>query len=212
MFDAAECMFLYLESSLRVGGDTEGIEIDLPVQREAATGYPLLPASSLKGALRSRARVAASSRSSCWGCSGPPPDSEEHRAHTQQRRRLRFHPASVPGPVVDRPVRLGHQRRDLVSFPRDMAGLRREGRTATATARAATPKQRAWLPRRRCCAASKRWSSRSSRSRSGPPRKFGALGAWMAENAFPDDSVFDFWRSRARAVWWCCPKGPIVTS
>src|SRR5271157_1344692 len=56
MFDAAECMFLYLESSLRVGSGEPGAEIDLPIQREAATGYPLVPGSSLKGVLRARAR------------------------------------------------------------------------------------------------------------------------------------------------------------
>ena len=68
MFDAAECMFLYLESSLRVGSGEPGAEIDLPIQREAATGYPLVPGSSLKGVLR-----AAPGRSrlppSCLPCS-----------------------------------------------------------------------------------------------------------------------------------------------
>ncbi len=57
MFAAAECMFLYLESSLRVGSGPGHDEVDLPLQREAATGYPLLPGSSLKGVLRSRARA-----------------------------------------------------------------------------------------------------------------------------------------------------------
>ncbi len=56
MFDAAECMFMYVESSLRVGSGEDRLEVDLPIQREAATGYPVLPASSLKGVLRARAR------------------------------------------------------------------------------------------------------------------------------------------------------------
>ena len=54
MFDTAECLFLYAESSLRVGSDEERPEVDLPVQR-AATGYPLVPSSSFKGVLRARA-------------------------------------------------------------------------------------------------------------------------------------------------------------
>ena len=56
MFAAAECMFMYVESSLRVGGGEDRLEVDLPIQREAATGYPLCPGSSLKGVLRARAR------------------------------------------------------------------------------------------------------------------------------------------------------------
>ena len=68
MFDAAECMFLYLESSLRVGSGEPGYEIDLPIQREAATGYPLVPGSSLKGVLR--AALARNWRPpSCLPCS-----------------------------------------------------------------------------------------------------------------------------------------------
>ena len=76
MVDAAECMFLYLESSLRVGSEEEGIDIDLPIQREAATGYPLLPASSLKGVLRSRARL-QQAPIELLGLLGSPPESEE---------------------------------------------------------------------------------------------------------------------------------------
>ena len=43
MFAAAECMFMYVESSLRVGSGEDRLEVDLPIQREAATGYPLAP-------------------------------------------------------------------------------------------------------------------------------------------------------------------------
>ena len=46
MFEAAECVFLYVESSLRVGSGEQGGEVNLPLQREPATGYPVVPASS----------------------------------------------------------------------------------------------------------------------------------------------------------------------
>src|SRR5919199_398090 len=45
MFDAADCVFLYLETCGRVGSGEETKEVDLPVQREVATGYPLWPSS-----------------------------------------------------------------------------------------------------------------------------------------------------------------------
>ncbi|MBC7325896.1 MAG: type III-B CRISPR module RAMP protein Cmr4, partial [Moorella sp. (in: Bacteria)] len=49
---------LLAETSLHPGsGQTAGV-IDLPVAREAATGYPVIVGSSLKGALRERAEQA----------------------------------------------------------------------------------------------------------------------------------------------------------
>ena len=57
MFDAAECVFLYLEAGLRVGSGEASLTADVPTQREPATGYPVLPASSLKGSLRNQARL-----------------------------------------------------------------------------------------------------------------------------------------------------------
>ena len=72
MFDAAECMFMYVESSLRVGSGEDRLEVDLPIQREAATGYPVLPASSLKGVLRARAGRSKPPWK-CSACSAPRP-------------------------------------------------------------------------------------------------------------------------------------------
>ncbi len=45
-------LFLYAQSFLHPGAGARTEVIDLPVQREAHTGYPLIPASSLKGSLR----------------------------------------------------------------------------------------------------------------------------------------------------------------
>lgn len=45
-------LYLYAESPVHAGGsDTDGV-IDLPIQREASTGYPVIWGQSLKGALR----------------------------------------------------------------------------------------------------------------------------------------------------------------
>src|SRR3954470_539430 len=75
-FEVAECVFLYLETSSRIGTMEQTREIDLPIQREAATGYPLVPASSLKGALRGRAR-SQQAPLELLGLLGSPPESDE---------------------------------------------------------------------------------------------------------------------------------------
>lgn len=43
------------ETSIHPGTESTGGVVDLPVAREAATGYPLIPSSSMKGTLRNRA-------------------------------------------------------------------------------------------------------------------------------------------------------------
>lgn len=53
MYKYSELMFLYCESPLHAGSGAGLGAVDLPVQRERATGYPLVHGSALKGALRS---------------------------------------------------------------------------------------------------------------------------------------------------------------
>ena len=148
MFDAAECLFLYVESSLRVGGEEDGIDIDLPVQREAATGYPVVPASSLKGALRPRPVAASPDRAA-----GPARLAAGERGITapaQPRGRLGRHPPPFPGPFLGRRLRLGDQPRDPGAVPTRRGRLRREGRARCRNCRPSTPRRRAWRPSARC--------------------------------------------------------------
>ena len=47
---------LFAETSVHPGTESTGGLVDLPVSREAATGFPFIPGSSLKGSLRDKAR------------------------------------------------------------------------------------------------------------------------------------------------------------
>jgi CRISPR-associated protein Cmr4 len=53
MFETSNILFLYVETPLHAGSGTGLGAVDLPIQRERVTGYPLVQASGLKGALRS---------------------------------------------------------------------------------------------------------------------------------------------------------------
>ncbi len=55
-------MGLYSEAALHPGTGSNTGAIDLPIQRERHTGFPLIPASSLKGSLRERAELTWSAR------------------------------------------------------------------------------------------------------------------------------------------------------
>lgn len=52
MFKKAQVMFLYTESSLHCGSGTSLGVIDLPIQREKYTDYPVCQASGIKGVIR----------------------------------------------------------------------------------------------------------------------------------------------------------------
>jgi len=56
MFEAATMLYLYVETPLHVGSGRSLGAVDLPIQREATTGYPIVQASGLKGRLRAEAR------------------------------------------------------------------------------------------------------------------------------------------------------------
>ena len=71
-YEAAALLFLYTETPLHAGtGASLGI-VDLPIQREVHTQYPMIQGSSVKGALRTRARQE-------WGSLPDPNDNNKKR-------------------------------------------------------------------------------------------------------------------------------------
>jgi CRISPR-associated protein Cmr4 len=56
MFDASAMLFIYVETPLHAGTARSLGAVDLPIQRERTTDYPMVQASSLKGRLRAAAR------------------------------------------------------------------------------------------------------------------------------------------------------------
>ncbi len=88
MYEQTRAMFLYCASPLHVGAGTSLGAVDNPIQREVHTGYPMVPGSGLKGALRhlAVARLVAEGRTideakkdpRILAVFGPETDSELH--------------------------------------------------------------------------------------------------------------------------------------
>ncbi len=57
MFEAKSMLFIYVETPLHAGTGRGLGAVDLPIQRERTTDYPIVQASSLKGRLRAAARA-----------------------------------------------------------------------------------------------------------------------------------------------------------
>lgn len=69
-------LFLYTETSLHAGTGSSVSAIDLPIQRERTSGYPLVQGSGVKGALRSQATLSDTEVLRVFG-----PDSANADAH-----------------------------------------------------------------------------------------------------------------------------------
>ncbi len=55
MFEKSAMLYLYVEAPLHAGSGTSLGIVDLPIQRERTTGYPIVQASGLKGCMREAA-------------------------------------------------------------------------------------------------------------------------------------------------------------
>lgn len=55
MYKLAKVLFLYTETPLHTGSGTSLKVVDLPIQRERHTDYPMVQASGLKGSCRNYA-------------------------------------------------------------------------------------------------------------------------------------------------------------
>jgi len=203
MFAAAECMFFYLESSLRVGSGEDRLEVDLPIQREAATGYPLLPGSSLKGVLRARAR-SQQAPAEMLGLLGSEPEGDDRQSSlvvVSDALPLLFPVRSLTGLFawVTSLEIWSRFRRDLAAYgvkvpePPQLPALAPETAGVPPDSPLIGSKQSLVL------------EELSFPNQAA--EEVGALGAWLAEHAFPDDLVFDFWRQRVARGVVLLPEG-----
>jgi CRISPR-associated protein Cmr4 len=193
MFDAAECLFLYLESSLRVGSGKPERDIDLPIQREVATGYPLLPASSLKGVLRARAR-SQQAPVELVALLGSEPDSDEARPSCvaiSDSLPLLFPARALTGLFawVTSLETLSRFARDLAVY--GVKNLKPPQLPATASDTALVALETPLLGTAKTLVLEElSFAVKAS-------EEVGALGTWLAENAFPEDPAYDYWRQKA---------------
>jgi CRISPR-associated protein Cmr4 len=212
MFAAAECLFLYLESSLRVGSGEPRKEVDLPLQREAATGYPLLPASSLKGVLRTAARV-QQAPVELFKMFGSETDSE---SAGEGAGAAQLQPSSIvvsDGLPLLFPVRslsglfawatsleiIARFQRDLTAYGATLPALPQLPALGPDTAGVA-PETPLLGARKVLVLEELSFTAQAS-------PEVASLGSWLADNAFPDDPVFDYWRQRAAQGLALLPEG-----
>lgn len=95
MFEAKSMLYLYVETPLHAGSGASLGVVDLPVQRERVTGYPMVQASGIKGKLRAEANELGKSPDEIKIVFGPeagPGASEHAGAFTPGDARLLLFP------------------------------------------------------------------------------------------------------------------------
>lgn len=83
MFEAMRLIFIYAETPIHAGSGQGFGAIDLPIQRERTTHYPMIQASTLKGRLRAEAAEKCNSvltREELWAIFGPETDKASEHA------------------------------------------------------------------------------------------------------------------------------------
>jgi len=203
MFDAAECVFLYLEAGLHVGSGEEGLVADLPIQREPATGYPVVPASSLKGTLRDRARLQRATPE-LLALLGSAPESDDRQPSwivLSDALPLLFPVRSLRGLFV------WITSADIwARFQRDVTAYGVKGLPVPPLP--ALPPETAGVAPAAPFLTSKQTLVLEEMSfpvQAAP--EMADLGAWLAEHAFPDDPAFAYWRQRAAQGIALLPEG-----
>jgi CRISPR-associated protein Cmr4 len=193
MFTSSDVMFLHAETSVHLGSGQSRGAVDLAVQRERHTGFPVGAASSVKGAVRSWFRdrgEAPGMRKAVFG-----PDTDNASAHAgavafTDARILLFPVRSMKGVFawVTCPAVLRRLRRDLDaaggSVSWDVPDPGDEVALGTEDCANATSKSEVLLEERHL-------SFQQSDDTA-------ALATWLGSHAIPDAPGYGYWHESAR--------------
>jgi CRISPR-associated protein Cmr4 len=176
-------LFIYTETSLHAGMGSTVSVVDLPIQRERTTGYPLVQGSGVKGALRSQAKLEGDEKSVLFGEADNKGESFAGAISVGDARIVLFPVRSLMGvfAYVTCPMVLARVARDVQGFPmlKDVA----EGGTALVT------KQTQVKASRQVVLEEFSFTAKESASAD-------AIANWLAQNAFPEGEAYDYWRKK----------------
>lgn len=193
MFKARHLLFFYVETPLHVGAGRASANVDLPIQRERVTQYPMVQASSLKGALRAEYRQAHNLQDdspqveAVFGKAGADGENWAGAVSVGDARILLFPVRSLAG--VFAWVTSLHA---LESFRRaaDLVGQSipwtlPQGMPDTNTA---------WVGSKSQVVAQGKVVLEEFSFDAQPKAEVDAIAKWLAENALPKGEAFQYWR------------------
>ena len=193
MFKARRLLFFYVETPLHVGAGRASANVDLPIQRERVTQYPMVQASSLKGALRAEYRQFHNLQDespqveAVFGKAGASGENWAGAVSVGDARILLFPVRSLAGVFawVTSLHALESFRRaaDLVGQP--ISWSLPQGEPASNTAWVGTKSQ--VVARKKVVLEEFSFDAQSE-------EEVDAIADWLANNALPQGEVFAYWR------------------
>ncbi|MBA3532223.1 MAG: type III-B CRISPR module RAMP protein Cmr4 [Ardenticatenales bacterium] len=207
MFEQKTMMYLYVETPLHAGAGAGVGLVDLPIQRERVTGYPMINSGGIKGALRGVARPdkgASRVEKQKWFAAfgPPPPGDEESSAETQKGHDYAGALAFGDARLLLFPVRSMRgifawtTSRDLLCrFQRDAmtAGFELPWQVPEAPG----ARHKAWVGKDNDITTDDSQLVLEEFQFEGQPDpRVDEIGQWLARYALPPDNVYGYWRER----------------
>lgn len=200
-------LYLYTETPLHAGvGFVGDGPVDLPIQREPVTGYPMVRSSTLKGTLRASFRAAAASEEVTALFGSEPPDGEETAPGEAQEKVAEQMGALVIG---DAQLLLFPVAALLDTFAwitsadilaRFQREVQRRGVDLKAPVVPAPGEGSAWTPpQSRLVTEQGELVLEEFTFQARPHEAIGTIGTWFAKAIFPQDDAYAYWRQRVRS-------------
>ena len=180
MYQTTQAWFLYAVSPVHMGaGNSVGELVDSPIQREAHTAYPVLPASGIKGALRHRSEASDSDSTSVLYGARPSGDLHAGSLTLTDGSLLAFSVRTLSG---------------TFAYVTSLVALARISRQLQISGHTLPP-----LPATTNKALSVDGNARvleTLRFEFDANSALTALASWLAERIFPSDPCYDYFRNK----------------
>jgi CRISPR-associated protein Cmr4 len=181
-------LFIYTETSLHAGVGSTVSAIDLPIQRERTTQFPIVQGSGIKGALRSQVIDADSKTVQVEAVFGADTRSEAKFAgavSVGDARIVLFPVRSLAGvfAYITCPAVLARVGRDVPSFPRLDVNPKTE---------------EAFVPDGSGVTASGKVVLEEFSFSAKATAPAGSIAKWLSENAFPAGEEYAYWRAKVQ--------------
>ncbi|MFQ3534776.1 MAG: type III-B CRISPR module RAMP protein Cmr4 [Aggregatilineales bacterium] len=186
-------LFIYTETSLHAGVGSAVSAIDLPIQRERTTQFPIVQGSGIKGALRSQVVASAEEKEAIFA------EEKEAIFGADTKKDEKFAGAISVGDarIVLFPVRslngvfayttclavLARLRRDVPNFPALESEVKGENALVTTNSAVALSGRAVLEEFSFTCTAD---------------RNVDTIAKWLAENAFPSTPEYEYWRKKVQ--------------
>ena len=175
-------LFMYTESSLHAGTGSSVSAVDLPIQRERATQFPLVQGSGVKGALRSQAKLDKDAIAAIFGPETNKADEFAGAVSVGDARIVLFPVRALKG---------------VFAYATCPAALARLARVAPGFPVTPTPEPgSALVTKNSAVVASSRVVLEEFTFAPKPDAAVDAIAAWLAEHAFPSGDAYAYWREK----------------